>query len=197
MEKHDAYTRLAAPLLNRFEKQVLERNHLLNADHVFLVKRLRAFVQCLGADLVKADARDSTKAVAKSAIALAKSLGDQDAELVGLSELQHLFCGYHADSLSSLAQTVIPPQEQLLPGQMDVCFAEAVQRLLWVATPEAVCRSLKPSRIKNLVEDFGVDSGKVYFKDQVHTGALCISFISWFVLFDFCFIVIIFRCCPV
>jgi hypothetical protein len=61
VEKHDAYTRLAAPLLNRFEKQVLERNHLLNADHVFLVKRLRAFVQCLGADLVKADARDGSR----------------------------------------------------------------------------------------------------------------------------------------
>ncbi len=155
--------------------------------HVFIplvLHATRMLTEFMPLERPRTNRPTGSKTVAKSAIALAKSLGDQDAELVGLAELQHLFCGYHADSLSSLAQTVIPPQEQLLPGQMDVCFAEAVQRLLWVATPEAVCRSLKPSRIKNLVEDFGVDSGKVYFKDQVHTGAVlffvCVCFVAHF-----------------
>ena len=40
VEKLEAYTRLAPPLLNRFEKQVMERQHLLNASDRQIVARL-------------------------------------------------------------------------------------------------------------------------------------------------------------
>eukprot|EP00656_Telonema_subtile_P027205 TRINITY_DN2923_c0_g1_i1.p1 TRINITY_DN2923_c0_g1~~TRINITY_DN2923_c0_g1_i1.p1 ORF type:complete len:2755 (-),score=765.54 TRINITY_DN2923_c0_g1_i1:91-8355(-) len=49
VEASDAYNRLAPPLLNRFEKQVLERRHLLQPHHNLLVGRLTAFVQHIAA----------------------------------------------------------------------------------------------------------------------------------------------------
>ena len=43
VEKIEAYTRLAPPLLNRFEKQVMERSDTLSDEQMDLVHRVRKF----------------------------------------------------------------------------------------------------------------------------------------------------------
>ena len=59
VEKLDAYTRLAPPLLNRFEKQVMERSHLLTDTQLALVARLREFCSLFVSESTKVEAVDA------------------------------------------------------------------------------------------------------------------------------------------
>jgi RZ type zinc finger domain/AAA domain (dynein-related subfamily) len=51
VEKVEAYTRLAPPLLNRFEKQVMQREHMLSDAHHQMVARLQGFANTFAANL--------------------------------------------------------------------------------------------------------------------------------------------------
>ena len=211
----DAYNRLAPPLLNRFEKQVLERKDVLTDAHRQLATRVASFASLL------ATGKD-------------REIGEKAA---GMRELKNTFCGFHSDMMSSLCSSVFhdeaadeaaategaaegaeggergegkeaPPVVALAAQDstasdasgggggaiqdMEAKFQDAVQRLLWVATPESICRAMKAERdagagadvrgggggapvdggiakVLSLVRDqHGVDVADVFFQQQVH-----------------------------
>eukprot|EP00468_Gymnochlora_sp_CCMP2014_P001514 CAMPEP_0167741726 /NCGR_PEP_ID=MMETSP0110_2-20121227/1016_1 /TAXON_ID=629695 /ORGANISM="Gymnochlora sp., Strain CCMP2014" /LENGTH=5340 /DNA_ID=CAMNT_0007625809 /DNA_START=69 /DNA_END=16091 /DNA_ORIENTATION=- len=80
VEKLDAYNRLAPPLLNRFEKQVMERKSLLNDVEKQVEKNLREFTSVYAAGDGKGKAN--------------------------MSELRSCFSGFHNDMVSSLVQSL-------------------------------------------------------------------------------------------
>lgn len=48
-------------------------------------------------------------------------------------------------------------------------FEEAVRRLLWLATPESVCRLMaEPEQCRRIQSTFGVDVAGTYFNEQSH-----------------------------
>ena len=160
VEKEDAYTRLAPPLLNRFEKQVLERTDVMSAPHRRLAARLKVFAETFGAPTAAARLRQDAGA--------GEDEDDDEAfgQFAAISDLQRAMCGFHADVLSSLALTVAaeaeagagwyraaaPQDDDDRPdaapsGTLDLerLFTEGVKRLLWTATPEAACRCVRRS----------------------------------------------------
>jgi hypothetical protein len=170
-EKADAYTVLAPPLLNRFEKQVLERANILKPKHIQMVARLQEF--CLSfaaqlggqeepeeeedADEEKADDMDVDKA---------ESQVKQD-DIKIMNAMRAAFCGYHSDFLSSLALLVCGSED----SEANVSEAEiedAITRLLWCATPEAVCR-LSVDHLQQLNSQYDLDVEDCYFREQKHS----------------------------
>eukprot|EP00466_Bigelowiella_natans_P005499 jgi/Bigna1/142947/aug1.74_g17655 len=165
VEKIDAYNRLAPPLLNRFEKQVLERKDLLDAEQCQLLESLQLFAR------IFACGEDSRASV---------------------SELRACFTGYHIDMLASLIQSL--PASFLSAKSAEASAAsaaagaegasassaaalhECIRRLLWTATPESVCRVMDISeRQQALKSKFGVDVGEVYFSQQSHADLVTFS----------------------
>jgi len=183
VEKVDAYTRLAPPLLNRFEKQVMERQHLLSAQHQQLVARLKDFAglftertapSAAALSAVKdeakthkpdgKDAKDSKHAPAPvDDKNLAKKTALKSQQRSNLKGLRAAFCGYHSDVLSSLAQSM--PNDSF--SDFESRFQEAARRLLYIATPEAICRVMG-KRQTALQDEHRVDVLDVYFKQQLH-----------------------------
>ena len=161
VEKLDAYTKLAPPLLNRFEKQVMERQHMLTPARKRVVDQLTDFVRGFVTDVVVSDMEADGSGH--------KSVGE--AKAANLIMLRTAFCGYHSDILSSLALSVATEADfeaAVENGTINKLFQEAVSRLLWVAAPEATCKVLGSSRGRYLAEEFRVDAGELYFKDQYH-----------------------------
>jgi len=140
VEKNDAYTRLAPPLLNRFEKQVMERKNLLTEAQNLLVLRLQSFCRLFVSG------------------SKGKSSDDKKAEV---TSLRLAFCGYHGDVLSSLVQSL-----PLNVTDSESLFQEAVNKLLWIATPEAVCRMVPIN--ERMIAEHRVDPQTTYFKNQHH-----------------------------
>eukprot|EP00954_Amorphochlora_amoebiformis_P012796 1002248-Amorphochlora_amoeboformis.AAC.1 len=84
VEKIDAYNRLAPPLLNRFEKQVMERSSLLTSVQKQVEKNLRKFANIYAAG--------------------------QEKQKPSMAELRSCFVGFHNDMLSSLVQSLPDPE---------------------------------------------------------------------------------------
>jgi hypothetical protein len=181
-EKADAYTVLAPPLLNRFEKQVLERANILQPKHSQLVEQLQQF--CLAfASAQTSSAGAAATTAADHAMQEAnddeeKSDDDDSMDVVGASTksgqretmqstnaLRMAFCGYHSDFLSSLALLVCGDADDVVT---DAMMSDAITRLLWCATPEAVCR-LSVDQLQQLNSQFGIDLEDMYFRDQHHS----------------------------
>ena len=192
VEKVDAYTRLAPPLLNRFEKQVMERQHLLKEQQLQLVARLKDFAALFtertapSAQAVSAVKDQDGKAV-KSPVSVSKSvMAPADAQSLAkktalksqqrsnLKGLRAAFCGYHSDVVSSLAQSM--PEDGF--ADFESRFQEAARRLLYIATPEALCRMLGNKRQTLLLEEHRVDVLEVYFKQQLHRCVLGIALVK-------------------
>ena len=161
VEKDDAYNRLAPPLLNRFEKQVMERQDLLTDEDTLLVKRLEriAFAFC-GSD---------------------ESLGESISRST-LKTLRQAFCGFHPGLFASLAQSVAaslrsdanksetgPDSGESRVVDSDSIFLEAVLRLLWITVPEAVCRLMGTPRVQSILEQHDINVPEEYFKKQSHS----------------------------
>eukprot|EP01094_Clydonella_sp_ATCC50884_P029605 TRINITY_DN9326_c0_g1_i1.p1 TRINITY_DN9326_c0_g1~~TRINITY_DN9326_c0_g1_i1.p1 ORF type:complete len:2486 (-),score=415.42 TRINITY_DN9326_c0_g1_i1:106-7416(-) len=119
VEAIHAYTSLAPPLLNRFEKQVLMRPDLLSHQQRQLVDRLLAWFE----DFVNPDVEiQRTRFLASSA-----------------------FVGAHEDTVSSLVLALSPRTAEF---NEDAVFRRAINRLLMVATPESVVRANRLSSKK-------------------------------------------------
>lgn len=155
VEKTDAYTKLAPPLLNRFEKQVLERPDMMNAAHTALAARLKSFVNAFA--------------------------GSGSAASVSRSKITHALCGYHSDLISSLALSIVTEVDagcgwygEYTAGQplnWDRIYQEAVARLLWVATPEIACTLMQnQTKQRKVLEDNRVDVVEIYFSKQSHSN---------------------------
>jgi hypothetical protein len=153
VEKVDAYEpnrRLAPPLLNRFEKQVLERYDLLDSNQLTLLQRVNEFVE-------KYMRFNTAERQTKNA--------DMGAKMENAA-LRSAFCGFHPDMMSSLVQSL--PKT----GKNFNAFDEAIRRLLWIATPESVCaHGMNNDVVKN---EFDVDPNSIYFQDQHHRLGWCI-----------------------
>jgi hypothetical protein len=143
VDKADAYRHMAPPFLNRFEKQVLDRHHMLASPQIRLADRLKRFAEAL--------------------------LPLSDASMRGA------FCGFHADSFASLAQTVIGTvlvgaEHNVSEEQEAAWFAKAVQYLLWITVPEVVCRAaVSASLLDSIAREFHVDVRDEYLEQQSHS----------------------------
>lgn len=207
VDKHDAYTKLAPPLLNRFEKQVLERTHLLGPAHERLLTRLRGFVQAMigcahtqnfcvnepeisrRLDFFVRVRHFSSKCpcltfhfTSRPPNVAKYFLHSVDGAAASLADTQHTFCGFHSDSLPSIAQAVVGPLSAASSAssasatgaaQFDAWFAEAVERLLWVAMPQAVSRVIADTkRAQALKDEFKTDLYAAYFERQSHSNVV-------------------------
>jgi len=193
VEKVDAYERLAPPLLNRFEKQVLERSDVLEAKDRILLERLKDWAnRFAGGD------SESWRQVGK------RSGG------ATLTALRATFCGWHSDFLSSLllatrarlesaslsssSSSTLSDQplktelvESAAADEGSLAAAPAVaaaedreerellatcwEQLLWLACPERVCRVLAQAEWTAAFKDeVGLDLRDVYFERQQHSS---------------------------
>ena len=153
VEATDAYTRLAPPLLNRFEKQVFDRADMVNAAEEEFIARVQAFARVFAARTTVSDGTIDPKATTRR-------------------DLKVAFCGFHADMVCSLCVSLVHEAEQQ-QQQLDwnVLFQEAVRRLLWTATPEAACRILQnPTQRATLTNEHNVDAADIYFTQQRHSN---------------------------
>eukprot|EP01048_Picozoa_sp_COSAG05_P017147 COSAG05_NODE_2300_length_3258_cov_2.192149_1_plen_1074_part_01 len=177
VEKNDAYTKLAAPLLNRFEKQVVERRDVMSPIHRRLARRLKAFAE------VFATRNFASLVVAEDKAADGGDIGNDEelARFANVVDMQAAMCGFHSDILCSLVLTIVGEAEsgsswygdarEGAPLDLDKIYQEAVYRLMWAATPEAVCRvSKNDEQRKRLRDQFHVDVPNLYFSRQSHSN---------------------------
>lgn len=149
VEKEEAYTRLAPPLLNRFEKQVFERSSVLLTHQKQVLRRLQRFCHAF------------------SSVWESKSQ-------ISWSAYRATFAGYHSDMLSSLILALDSQSSRSNSNEeIDSLFLECVKRLLWICTPEATCRLMTLNRgqhAKEIFQEFGVDCAHEYFQVQCHSS---------------------------
>lgn len=189
VEKKEAYTKLAPPLLNRFEKQVFERNDVLGPWHWRVLQRVKAFIS------LYAGQRSTGRSRAEDSNALGK---------LSLARLRLAFCGFHTDFLSSLilaaehsavenfkkdeklgllvvgewkgidALNACDKEQSMLRGLLEEnVFVECIDRLLWISPPEAVCRV--HGEVSTLIQQkFSIDVLAKYFNQQRHSS------LAWF-----------------
>ncbi|MES1912642.1 MAG: hypothetical protein MHM6MM_004880, partial [Cercozoa sp. M6MM] len=123
VERTDAYTRLAPPLLNRFEKQVLDRRTLLRRDEA--QKRLYARLV------------DFAQRLARAALQLPST---DEKDTVPMPKMRAVFNGFHGDMCVSLVQSVCTEFKG------EAALRECVVRLLRVVSVEAMCALVQPSQ---------------------------------------------------
>lgn len=142
VEEYDAYHRLAPPLLNRFEKQVFNRGHLMtNADTALRAKVNQFWEALLSGLSVDGGTGAGSVAVQRCAVA-----------------------GFHQDLLGSLVFALRRRRPASTP--VDDLFAEARRLLVWVLTPEAVCLMAARKSLQRVLGGFDIVGE--YFKVQQH-----------------------------
>jgi hypothetical protein len=150
VEKADAYTRLAPPLLNRFEKQVLEWRDLI-PDRLRPVERaLKDFLAVLsGVELADAGA-GLHRRVRETTIS-----------------------GFHAETVSSLLLSLgsTSPEHSTEDEDVDLqdLISEGLCQLIWLCSPEAICRALKGPAREYLAKQHSIDLRAAYFSEQEHS----------------------------
>ncbi|KAL9656881.1 hypothetical protein ABK040_004415 [Willaertia magna] len=148
-ETNDAYTKLAPPFLNRLEKHIFVREHMMTEKELSEKTYLESFVK--------------------------KWLNEINNVDNNLTDVSKVFIGSHSDTLISLVQSIDDLDLQCLNDNDDemMDLSEdteiqttnnyqkridiAIDRLCWIASPESILK-LKD---KVLLEK--------YFKQQVHT----------------------------
>ena len=177
VQASEAYTKLAPPLLNRFEKQVLSRKHMLSSDPSCAVvletarrvaRFARAFATCSsGTEKASSDAAAAADAV----VAGAARAETETAALVAA------FAGYTDDMILSAAQVVHVATTSAASStcQSDVKdkVKNAIVLLLECATPEAVCRWCSDQNKQvsdSITAEFDVSVQDTYFNHQVHAS---------------------------
>jgi hypothetical protein len=158
VEKADAYNRLAPPLLNRFEKQVLITEHILTSQQISLVKRLAGLMSAILDSLSRKQAH-GTDDRATQTVTLEMS------RLV--VQARRYFCGFYSDILNSLAVSLTTRCGECTSEAELV--AEGLRRLLWICTPDAACAFEAVALPSDVEELFSKQLVEVYFHDQVHS----------------------------
>lgn len=146
---------------------MFERKDALKAEQMHLFLRLKNFAMAFA--LMEPSTASS---------------GNSD---LNFGVMRRTFCGWHADLLSSLvlatcaqlehqkesAEDVGLSEQEKADRQQERLFRECVQRLLWVATPEATCKLMsfdKGNKLKSIMRETGTDCSDVYFKQQRHSS---------------------------
>jgi hypothetical protein len=175
-ERIDAYTKLAPPLLNRFEKQVLQRTAILTDDTSKLLHEIEEFATML--------VKEGRVGGNRKGSALGNRKGSQfqqNATLQSHDKLKTAFCGFYSDYFCSLALLVIQMRadkeaagEAVDVGEedegMSPMLKEAVERLLWCTTPEVICQLISSgNKVEELKRATGLDIHKQYFREQHHS----------------------------
>jgi hypothetical protein len=171
VDQVEAYTQLPPPLLNRFEKQVLARQHLLTDVQRDMVMRLQAFVL----SFVKCEFIAKAHAPMEADIdpITGREIERTNEDDIAI-RIREAFCGYHGGMLLSLAQSMdLEEKESLQRDKNSSCtvtsavtnspeavgelesiqanlecklpLQRAVERLLWCATPEAASKWMSPN----------------------------------------------------
>ncbi|MES1913550.1 MAG: hypothetical protein MHM6MM_005739, partial [Cercozoa sp. M6MM] len=148
VERTDAYTRLAPPLLNRFEKQLLDRRAML---HCFPSQRRRT----------------------KRLVAFSKNLArlalqrDKDHQL-SASDMSSVFPGFHSDMCASLIQSDCRLSS-------DRHFLHSAQRLVRALSVKAMCALVLDSNYERAQEQVlsvlpNVELRDFFFGTSMHTS---------------------------
>lgn len=177
VEKVEAYTRLAPPLLNRFEKQVFERKDVLEPGSESLMKQLARFVSAFAS--CGQSGMDHSFLLEED-VTRAKQQSQRPRRGATLNQLRAAFCGFHTDLLSSLVASLEENFRQTNEDgsghgtvNYDDMLSTCVKKLLWIASPEATCRLLSADGGKvctDISREFGVDIAACYFKEQRHSS---------------------------
>jgi len=179
VDQVEAYTQLPPPLLNRFEKQVLARQHLLTDKQRDTVQRLQAFVLSFVKLEFIAKSSYSIEPEYDPATGAELDVGNDDDIAVRIREA---FCGYHGGMLLSLAQSMdletidavdAESKDEVDPSQTPL--QRAIHRLLWCATPEAASKWMSQDdelrlAMRRIEAEFGVNILQTYFKQQRHSN---------------------------
>jgi len=156
VEKNKAYTQLAPPLLNRFEKQLFEHRDILGEKNQRNLEYLHQFcTDFVALGFSGADGRTERKP--------------------GRADMRAAFCGFHEDMLSSLltaVSTKFDDSADRYLAEIEI-LKECRSRLLWIATPEATWRLLSAkTRTGHSVfaKKYGVNIPDIYFNKQKHSS---------------------------
>ena len=185
VEKSDAWTRLAPPLLNRFEKQIFVRLQLLyKKEDLMLLRRLEEWLEKFVQDIEVQTTNGATRRN-RSALRTKEQLS---------ALRRRCIPGFHSDILPSLVvslqdRTDVSTEDNLDGSLMDVDtsdaakekldrkFGRALHRLCWVLTPEAVTTHMSAVAAGNSVcfQKFNPNEypyypniGPEYFEKQHH-----------------------------
>eukprot|EP00750_Incisomonas_marina_P010789 INCI16307.8.p1 GENE.INCI16307.8~~INCI16307.8.p1 ORF type:complete len:4556 (+),score=887.02 INCI16307.8:48-13670(+) len=174
VDQVEAYTQLPPPLLNRFEKQVLARKHLLTEQQRDTVARLQAFVlSFVKVEFVQtADGAVEPEYDPVTGVEIDRGSDDDIA-----IRIREAFCGYHGGMLLSLAQSMDLEDETDRDEDADgrAPLQRAIERLLWCATPEAASKWMSANEetrlaMRRIEGEFGVNILYTYFKQQRHSN---------------------------
>eukprot|EP00397_Hematodinium_sp_SG-2012_P000011 GEMP01000011.1.p1 GENE.GEMP01000011.1~~GEMP01000011.1.p1 ORF type:complete len:5020 (+),score=1237.73 GEMP01000011.1:156-15215(+) len=167
-EKWEAWTTLAPPLLNRFEKQIFVRGVILDTP---LQKEILETVKQYFAALVEDFSENARTTMANTANARADdATGPAGDDASFLEKAQRVIVGYHGDLLPSL---VLSLHTEDITNR-DELVGMALRKLIWVMTPECVTAveaksgAVRSKKYSSAINPLWPDLGVEYFKHQAH-----------------------------
>jgi hypothetical protein len=182
VDKQEAWNKLPAPLLNRFEKHILEPSHMLAQQFEPIVQRLRELVHWLASAGVSSGAATTsgTTVVVSAAALRAAVCGYREETLPSLvlavqAEVASTSTGTAAVSAAASSATADAMDVDAHSGDSDALHKQqqqqqqlwdkCVQALLWMCTPESLLR------LQQAVSASGSSDrrlSELYFKQQAH-----------------------------
>ena len=162
-EIHDAYFRLAPPLLNRFEKQIFLRKDLMTQEAEVLLTRVsdfwRQLCECMGQGRGEAGEGEADL----------DALAEAPAREAAVAPRLRPVAGYHRELLRSLVFTLRRRAAgREARASVEEQLGKAKRLLTWVLTPEAVC--LAVARLGPRTRDgLGFDLVSEFFERQRHS----------------------------
>jgi hypothetical protein len=171
VDKQEAWSKLPAPLLNRFEKHILEPSHMLAQQFEPIVERLRELVHWLASAGMSSSA---TVTALRAAVCGHREETLPSLVLAVQASLASTAAGTAAASAAASSATADAmdvdthsddSDAQHRQQQQQQLWDKCVQALLWMCTPESVLR------LQQAVSALGSsDRGlsELYFKQQAH-----------------------------
>ena len=166
----DAFNRLAPPLLNRFEKQVLARRDLLNEQQSAILEKLHAavhsyihppgssFPPCHPWEVFVGFNEDFLSSLVLSVCEKKKKETKNKNKEIDIEEEGR----EREEDENSLSASVQGEDDS------DAILWSCLDRLLWIATPESVVRASAQSSTTNQTST--VNWKQLYFQQQVHSS---------------------------
>jgi len=151
VDSEQAYTKLDAPLLNRFEKQVLSRRELLTPEH----RELEGTLLRWCSDFVKP--AGNLGGMAGGGMSRTSS-GNPRGRTELLETISNAFIGFNDETIPSLLRSL-----EVSKNPPENLIAAAKEELLWIVTPESLLRT------KNtLLQAELHKNSDIYFRKQEH-----------------------------
>jgi len=159
-EISDAYFRLAAPLLNRFEKQIFLRKDIMQEPDTRLLKQMQMFWERI---------QEMTNAKEEELVPeQPPEPAEEEEEGSKSAPVCKPVAGYHAELLSSLVFSL--RRKPYMQGKSpDETYIEARRLFVRVMTPEAICILAAKLTKVQMESKFGFDIVEEYFEKQHHS----------------------------